>query len=106
MKQGEIWTIQDTGYASKPRPVLIIQKEVSKYDSVILCLLTSFDSTDLENRVEIEPTSKNGLNCTSFVMTDKILTVNKNVIGKRVGKLEANKVNEVLSKIAQFLGIS
>lgn len=106
MKQGEIWTVQEKGYASKARPVLVIQKEISKYDSVILCLLTSFDSSELENRVEIEPTSKNGLKSLSYVMTDKIITVNKNVIGKRVGKLESKKMKEVLEKIAQFLGIS
>lgn len=106
MKQGEIWTVQESGYASKARPVLVIQKEINKYDSVILCLLTSFDSSELENRVAIEPTSKNGLKSLSYVMTDKIITVNKNVIGKRVGKLETKKMKEVLEKIAQFLGIS
>ncbi len=105
MKQGEIWTVQEKGYASKPRPVLVIQKEINKYDSVILCLLTSFDSSELENRVPVEPTSKNGLKSLSYVMTDKIVTVNKNVIDKRVGKLENKTMKEVLSKIAQFLGI-
>ncbi len=105
MKQGEIWTVQEKGYASKPRPVLVIQKEINKYDSVILCLLTSFDSSELENRVSVEPTSKNGLKSLSYVMTDKIVTVNKNVIDKRVGKLENKTMKEVLGKIAQFLGI-
>lgn len=105
MKQGEIWTIRESGYASKARPVLIIQKNVDVFDSVVLCLLTSVDSTNLPNRVKVRPTASNGLKTVSYVMTDKIVTVNKDVIDKRVGKLQNKALNEVLTKIAEFLGI-
>ena len=40
MKRGEIWTLRDHNYASKARPVVIIQSdEHPSFDSVILCLL-------------------------------------------------------------------
>ena len=43
MKRGEIWTLQADGYASKPRPVVIVQSDaVDRFDSVITCLLTSY----------------------------------------------------------------
>lgn len=34
--------------------------------------------------LRIEPSTENGLQKVSFVMTDKIVTVDKNMIGKRV----------------------
>ena len=52
MKRGEIWTLQADGYASKPRPVVIVQSDaVDRFDSVITCLLTSYDSSDIVKRV-------------------------------------------------------
>lgn len=56
MKRGEIWTLQADGYASKPRPVVIVQSDaVDRFDSVITCLLTSYDSSDIDTRVRLEP---------------------------------------------------
>jgi hypothetical protein len=40
MKRGEIWTLQADGYASKPRPVVIVQNDsIGGFDSVVTCLL-------------------------------------------------------------------
>ena len=52
MKRGEIWTLQDKQYASKARPVVIIQSdEHNSFDSVILCLFTTYESRDIETKV-------------------------------------------------------
>lgn len=78
MKRGEIWTLQDKHYASKARPVVIIQSDKhDSFDSVILCLFTSYESGDISTRVRIEPSSENGLQKVSYVMTDKIVTVDE-----------------------------
>lgn len=62
MKRGEIWTLQDKHYASKARPVVVIQSDKhDSFDSVILCLFTSYESGDISTRVRIEPSSENGL---------------------------------------------
>ena len=88
MKRGEIWTLQDKHYASKARPVVVIQSDKhDSFDSVILCLFTSYESGDISTRVRIEPSSENGLQKVSYVMTDKIVTVDKSRLGKRVGVL-------------------
>ena len=66
--RGEIWTMRDDLYASKARPVVIVQSDdVQGFDSVVLCLLTTFDSTDVPTRVRVEPSVENGLEKTSFV---------------------------------------
>lgn len=78
MKRGEIWTLQDKHYASKARPVVAIQSDKhDSFDSVILCLFTSYESGDISTRVRIEPSSENGLQKVSYVMTDKIVTVDE-----------------------------
>ena len=48
MKRGEIWTMAGgPGYASKPRPVLIVQDDAfAARNSVTVCLITS-DAADL-----------------------------------------------------------
>ena len=78
MKRGELWTLQDSGYTSKVRPVVIVQADnTNNFDSVILCLFTTFESDNIPTRVKIEPNSSNGLQKSSYVMTEKIITVDK-----------------------------
>ena len=73
MKRGEIWTLRDRQYASKARPVIVIQNDAyDNFDSVILCLFTTYDSSEIEVRVPVIPTPENGLHDLSYVMTDKI----------------------------------
>jgi len=53
MKRGELWTLQDKGYASKARPVLIVQADITdNFDSIILCLFTTFNSDNISTRVK------------------------------------------------------
>ena len=107
MARGEIWTFLDDGYASKARPVVIVQWELGDvFDSVVLCLLTTYNSELLPTRVKIEPTNLNGLKSTSFVMTDKIVSVARKELGRRVGVLTDNQMHEISHQIARLLVIS
>lgn len=39
MKRGEIWTLRDTSYATKARPVVVVQNDVvNSFGSVVLSL--------------------------------------------------------------------
>ena len=67
MKRGEIWTLRDRQYASKARPVIVIQNDAyDNFDSVILCLFTTYDSSEIEVRVPVIPTPENGLHDLSY----------------------------------------
>ncbi|MBQ9252894.1 MAG: type II toxin-antitoxin system PemK/MazF family toxin [Clostridia bacterium] len=103
MKRGEIWTLRDRQYASKARPVVIIQNDdITGFDSVILCLFTTFDSSQIESRVPVSPSDYNGLHNLSYVMTDKIVTVDKKMLGEKIGRLSETDmatVSECLRKI-------
>ena len=105
--RGEIWTMRDDLYASKARPVIIVQSdEIVGFDSVVLCLMTAFESSGIPTRVRVEPSAENGLERMSFVMTDKIASVSRGMLGKRIGVLERDRMDEVTEKLALVLGLS
>lgn len=107
MKRGEIWVLRDDGYATKPRPVVIIQSDkVVQFQSVILCLLTSYDSSDVPTRVRIEPTPENGLTKTSWVMTEKITTVPKSMLHQKIGSLSIDDLNSISTQLAVVLNLN
>lgn len=106
MKRGEIWTLQADGYASKPRPVVIVQSDaVDRFDSVITCLLTSYDSSDIDTRVRLEPSPENGLNKVSYVMTDKIVTVDRKLLGYQVGVADDAAMANIGRQLMRVLGL-
>ena len=63
MERGDGWTCLYEGYASKPRPVFIVQDNAvsGQFGSTVMCLITSFVSDDIPTRVRIEPSPANGL---------------------------------------------
>lgn len=107
MRRGEVWTLRDDGYASKARPVVVVQDEtVAEFDSIILCLLTSYDSDGMSTRVRVEPTEQNGLNKTSYIMADKIVSVDKSLLGDCIGSIDENTLDRVSQSLALILGIA
>jgi len=82
-----------------------VQHDFAGFDSVIVCLLTSFNRRGTPSRVSVEPTPTNGLNKTSYVMADKLLTVSQDELGDRVGNLTDEQVHEVSCSLARVLAI-
>ena len=106
MKRGEIWTLRDRQYASKARPVVIIQNDAFDiFDSVILCLFTSFDSSQIEIRVPVTPSPENGLHTLSYVMTDKIVTVDKAMLGDKIGVLSDTDMALISEHLRKILAL-
>jgi mRNA interferase MazF len=106
MKRGEIWTLRDDGYASKARPVVIVQSDsIIGFDSIILCLFTTYESEHINTRVRISADSNNGLRKDSYVMTEKIITVDKRELGDKIGVLTAQQLNAIAIQLAIILDI-
>jgi mRNA interferase MazF len=53
----------------------------------------------------IEPSADNGMQKTSYVMTDKIVTVEKTMLGERIGSLSDSEMRMVAGKLAKVLEI-
>ena len=108
MKRGEIWTVAGgPGYAGKPRPMLIVQDEqFDSTGSITICLLTTHAIDAPYFRIAIEPDADNGLRHPCFAMTDKITTLPRERLGKRLGKLKPTAMAPVNRAILVFLGLA
>ena len=108
MKRGEIWTMAGgSGYAGKPRPVLIVQDDAfAERDSVTVCLITT-DPADLPVfRIPVEPTADNGLRAASHLMADKVTTVQRSRLGQRIGCLADDELLRLNRSLLVFLGLA
>ncbi|MDR1042523.1 MAG: type II toxin-antitoxin system PemK/MazF family toxin [Clostridiales Family XIII bacterium] len=104
--RGEIWVARADLYATKVRPVLIIQADdYDAYESTVTCLFTSVENRNDIARVRIEPDADNSLDTVSFVMTDKIFSFDKNDLDKPIGRLSDADMKRVSEKLRAILGI-
>jgi mRNA interferase MazF len=105
--RGELWTMAGgSRYASKPRPVLIVQDDAfAERDSVTVCLITS-DPTDLPVfRIPVVPTADNGLRTTSRLMVDKVTIVPRSSLRHCIGHLADDDVMRLNRSLLVFLGL-
>ena len=93
-------------YAGKPRPALILQDDHFDTDSVTMCLFTSDDTDAPLFRLEIKPSTTNGLDATSRLMIDKITTVHRRRLGSLLGVLDDADLVRVNRAVVVFLGIA
>ena len=108
MKRGEIWTAAGgKNYAGKPRPIVIVQDD--RFDatsSITICAFTS-DPTDAPLfRLVVEPSEVNGLDTVSRLMVDKVTTVPKAKLGRRIGRLADDDMVRLNRALMIFLGLA
>jgi mRNA interferase MazF len=107
VKRGEIWTVSGTGYAGKPRPAVIVQSDAfDATASITVCPVTSERPDAAFARIKVEPNERNGLRFDSHLMVDKITTVRKQKLGRRVGRLAPSEVRSLNQAIMVFLGLA
>jgi mRNA interferase MazF len=96
-----------SGYAGKPRPVLIVQDDAfAERDSVTVCLITT-DPVDLPVfRIPVAPTADNGLRAPSHLMADKVTTVQRSRLGHRIGQLADDDLLRLNRSLLVFLGLA
>src|SRR5215475_1364883 len=108
MKRGEVWTVSGgKDYAGKPRPAVIVQDDrFDATNSITICAFTS-DPTDAPLfRLVVEPSTINGLDSPSRLMVDKVTTVPKESLGKRIGRLSDSDIVRVNRALLIFLGLA
>ncbi|MBQ9058347.1 MAG: type II toxin-antitoxin system PemK/MazF family toxin [Atopobiaceae bacterium] len=85
---------------------LVIQSdELDSFDSVILCLFTTIDSSTVDTRVFIPAAETNGLHKDSYIMTEKIITVNKDMLGNCIGVLSDEEMNAISNQLRKILNL-
>lgn len=108
LKRGQIWTAAGgADYAGKPRPVVILQDDnFDQTASITICPLTSYGIDASLIRPNIEPSEENGLRERSWAMADKVTTVARTRLGKRIGTLTAAEMVPVGRALIVFLGLA
>ena len=108
MRRGDLVTVAAMGDYGKPRPAVIVQTDAfpESHASVVVCQLTSelVDAPDF--RVSIDPTPENGLRVTSQVMADKPVTIRRDRIGQRIGRLGNQEMTQLSAALAFVLGLA
>jgi mRNA interferase MazF len=108
VRRGEIWTASvGTGYAGKPRPVVLVQDD--RFDgtaSVTLCAFTTDPTEAPLFRLVVEPTPDNGLQAPSRLMVDKLTTVSRDKLGERIGRLSDEDLVRLNRALVLFLGLA
>ncbi len=106
MTRGEVWTVSGAGYAGKPRPAVIVQDDrFDGTESITVCVFTT-DETDAPLfRLPVTPRAENGLPNVSRLMVDKLTTVHKSRLGKRIGRLGNADMARLDRAILIFLGL-
>ena len=108
MRRGEIWTVAVGGdYTGKARPVVILQDDrFDATDSITICGLTTDPIEVPLARISVEPNERNGLEARSRIMADKVTTVRRARLGKRVGRLAEQDVVRLNRAVLVFLGFA
>jgi mRNA interferase MazF len=108
MQRGDLVTVAAAGDYGEPRPAVVVQTGAfpESHASVVVCQLTSdlVDAPDF--RVTIDPKPENGLRLTSQVMADKPVTIRRERVGQRIGRLGSGDIARLNAALAFVLGLA
>jgi mRNA interferase MazF len=108
VKRGEVWTVsRGPDYAGKARPAVIVQDDAfDATASITICPFTTYMAAAPLLRLDIEASPENGLRTASQLMIDKITTVSKNKLQRRVGRLSVEDLVRLNRAVLVFLGLA
>ena len=106
--RGDVVTVAASGDYGKPRPAVVVQSDVfpAEHASVIVCQVTSTLTDAPDFRVTVEPSARNGLRRTSQIMADKPVTVRRERISARIGRLDSPELLRLNRALAFCMGLS
>ena len=108
MTRGEIWTAAGNGnYIGRPRPVVVVQDDqFDATDSITVCPFTTTAIDAPLFRLSVAPGAGNGLDISSFMMVDKVTTIEKRKLGMRLGSLGDDDIVRLNQALMVFFGLA
>ena len=108
MRRGDIYTAAARGeYSGKPRPVVIIQDD--RFDATASVTVVPLTTSEVEAallRIPVQPSKTTGLTELSRLMVDKLTTVPRISLTRRVGRLSDSDVVALDRALVVFLGLA
>jgi mRNA interferase MazF len=86
--------------------VVIQSDELGHTDSVLLCLVTAVERDAPFFRVALVPAPANGLQCPSYIMVDKIVTIRRDRCGAAFGRLDQPTMLALNRTLALVIGLA
>jgi len=107
MSRGDLVIVAAPGDYGKPRPAVIVQSDAipESHASVVICQMTS-ELAEADFRITIEPGPETGLRARSQVMADKPVTIRRERIGQRIGRLRASTMARLNVALAFVMGLA
>ena len=107
MKRGDV-VIVAHGDFGRPRPAVIVQAdELGETTATLLvCPITSLLTDKLPIRPAVEPSTANGLRVVSQIMTDKMLALPRDRIGRLVGVIDPETRSRLDTALLLVLGLA
>jgi mRNA interferase MazF len=108
MQRGDVVTVAAAGDDGKARPAVVVQTNAipASHASVVICQMTSDLADAPDFRVTIEPAAKNGLRVRSQVMADKPVTIRRERVGGRIGRLDGTDLTRLNAALAFVVGLA
>lgn len=111
-QRGEIWWVNwSPGRGSEQsgrRPALVVQTDAAnqnpRYPNTIV-VAVSTKGRQVPFHVLIQPTPENGLTASSFIKCEQILTISKDRLEERIGRLSAEDMERVRDALRLVLDI-
>jgi mRNA interferase MazF len=107
ISRGDLVIVAAPGDYGKPRPAVIVQSDAipESHASVVICQMTS-ELAEADFRVTIEHGSETGLRVRSQVMADKPVTIRRERIRQRIGRLRASDMARLNVALAFVMGLA
>jgi mRNA interferase MazF len=94
-------------YTGQARPAVIVQSDLfDATNSVTLCAFTTDPTEAPLVRLPVRPTNGNGLPNASNLMVDKLTTVPRAKLGRRLGRLDPAEMVRLERAVLVFLGLA
>jgi mRNA interferase MazF len=108
LRRGEVWTVAGRAdYASKPRPAVVVHDNFfADMTSVTLVTITSDLVDSPLTRLNLAPDDQNGLVKPSQMMVEKITTVPRSKLGKKIGRLSIEDEVRLNRALIIYLGLA
>jgi mRNA interferase MazF len=107
MSRGDLVIVAAPGDYGKPRPAVIVQSNAlpESHASVVICPMTS-ELVEADFRITVEPGPATGLRARSQVMADKPVTIRRERIGQRIGRIGAADMARLNVALAFVMGLA
>lgn len=108
LKRGDIVTCASNGDYGKPRPAVIIQSDLfnKTHASITVCPVTSHLVEAPLFRPLLSPNKANGLKQASQIMVDKMVSLPREKIHKKLGALNQEQQNHLEQAIQLWLSLN